>query len=204
MNKKVTIGGIRFQMTSQQLRDSWWLNCDGVTFKQPMILNSVERTIQRKPSADYQVLHADETSSDDPQWMALVCTSEVRRPTMRPPQNSRSPFKLAKPVAVQEESSASEESLVAPSPLTPKLLARLDELEISQRETLEAVRQISSLVQEIGLHVAAKESIRERERFVNEAEDRLVEEAHRLEVERAELEQLRAELNRGNLKVVGE
>ncbi len=191
-------------MTSEGLRDSWWLNCDGVTFKQPMILNSVERTMQRNPSADYQVLHADDTASDTPQWMRLETKSEVRQAPTRPPAPAmRSSIKLQMP-SQAKELPASEQAMVAPSPLTPKLLARLDQIEARQGETLDALRQLSMLVEEIGLHVAAKESTRERERFVNEAEERLVNEAHRLEAERAELDQLRSDLNRANLRVVGD
>ncbi len=183
-------------MTSQELRDSWWLNCDGVTVKQPMMLNALERQFQENPGAQYLVLHADEASNPNPDWKKL---EGRRRP---PPSNSRPSFKMPKPSAAEVELPESDE-LVAPSPLTPKVMARLDTIEASQRETLAALRELCFAVKEIGAHLSTSNGMQERERYVNEAEDRLVAETHRLEVERAELEQMRAELTRGKFTVVG-
>jgi len=93
---------------------------------------------------------------------------------------------------------------MAPSPLTPKLFERIESIEAHQGETLEVMRQLRRLVEEMGLLIASQESMKERERFVSEAEERIFEETNRLETERAELDQMRADMNPPDLKVVGQ
>ncbi|MGE9295358.1 MAG: hypothetical protein ACQKBV_03620 [Puniceicoccales bacterium] len=208
LNDKISLSAVRREMLAQRLRDAWWLNRNGDTFDRPMPLLSVEWTMKREPGAEYQILNIDETDNDDPRWISINPTVSLQsqqsnsRSPMGRPRESRAPFRRE---ANTDENSPTEtvKEASAPNPITADFNARLATLETNQRETLSAIKSLSELMQELSRQFGSRDCLQERERFVEEAEERLVEETNRLEAERAELDQLRAELAPAHLRVVG-
>jgi len=193
---KTAISEVRRDMLLRRRRDSWWLNIDGDTVERPMTLRSVEEAIRSNPGAEYLLLNVEQTDDDDPAWVAVAHEAAPDREASLP-RRSRSPF--------QWDHGAGPPELdgFPPSPILAKLSERIEALEQNQRATLEALKGLTEIVNGVSGRLMALDSVTEREKFVEDAEERLVRETHRLEAERAELDQLRQDLEPARLKVAG-
>lgn len=191
MAEKKSLVELRDRLVNQSLRDLWWLARNGVTYRTPMSLQSVESTIKKNPQGEYQVCHVRDDGELASSWVSVT----VPASRVVESRGNTTFFRAAAPETPRRHEIPASPGNATRSPMpgaAKPLIDLADKVDAMQKTLDQLVEKVDRLLNASEL----LERVNKQEEYLRNAEETVSKEAHSLENERAELEQLREELER--------
>lgn len=155
----MTLSQLKKFIKTAKKQDRWWVAVGENVLDEPQTMPEINALAEKYPDWEICMLHEDQTSDESATWM-LLTDEEV--------EGERNPFRPAGPIESMQQS--------------------IETLKADLKDAHRIAEILKEFLQFNESYAAMKAEIAEREQYLQESEEALMEKAQRLEELRVELE----------------